>query len=113
MIVFVVGLIFVVTLVFSILYVFDKRELAWPLMAALGWTVLGGLSWNIEYIFAYETAGVVTFAVYDYSGGVFLMWFFFGIAILFAILTYQRAMQIQLDARKKSLSGEPDARTFN
>lgn len=88
-------MIFAVTCILSILYVVDKKELVWPILAALGWLVLSGLSWSIEYVFAYENAGEVVFEVYEYSGGVFLMWFFFALAIVFAILSYQRAMDIQ------------------
>jgi hypothetical protein len=98
MIIAVFAIIFAATALFAILHVFDKDELVWSLLASLGWVCLAGLSWNIEYVFGYESAGVVAFEVYEYSGGVFLMWFFFAIAVVFAILSYQRAMSINRKA---------------
>lgn len=92
------AIIFVITLVFSILYVIDRRELVWPIFAAIGWLILAATSWNLEYVFAYESGGVATFVLYQPPGVVWLMWFFFGIGILFVILSYQRAMDIQKTA---------------
>lgn len=102
MLIIMFAIIFAVTCLFAVLHVLDKDELVWSLLSALGWVCLAGLSWDLEYVFAYENAGVVTFEVYTYSGGVFLMWFFFGIAIVFTILAYQRAMIIN----RKSVLGK-------
>lgn len=94
MIIAMFAIVFAVTCLFAILHVFDKNELVWSILSAMGWVCLAGLSWNIEYVFGYETGGVVSFEVYEYSGGLFLLWFFFGIAIVFVILAYQRMMNI-------------------
>ncbi len=88
------------SLIFSIVHIFDKKELVWSLLAAMGWTVLAGLSWSIEYVFAYESGGEVFYQLYQAEGGIYTMWFFFGIAIVYAILAYQRAMYIQQEAAK-------------
>jgi len=94
-------------LVFSILHVFDKKELVWSILAAMTWTVLAALSWSVEYVFAYESGGEVTYSLYQAEGGIWLMWFFFAIAVVYCILAYQRAMNIQRQAMMENETRTP------
>ncbi len=87
-------LIFATSVFFSILHVVDKDELIWSILAATGWLVLAAVSWSVEQVFARDTGSELAFQIHEYTGSVWLMWFFFAIAIVFVILAYQRAMYL-------------------
>ena len=84
-----------------VLTVFDKEEIAWPVLSFIMWIVLAICVNTIEmpYAFITSTDNVVT-GLTKYSGGSYLTWLFLGVAIVFTFMLFSRVWEMQRKEEK-------------
>jgi len=96
------------SILMTVLTVADD-EIAWPVMAFVSWIVCAVAVTDLERPYVYVASSVPTEGAVHYSGGVFMQFFFLGIAAIFIAIFVNRVLEVwreSVERKRRKAMGE-------